>query len=37
MQIEILEMITCSATVTGMLVKKTLTSNETKVCSFWIY
>ena len=33
-QVEILELITCSATGTGMmLVKRTLTSNETKVSS----
>ena len=32
-QIEILELITCSATGTGMLVKRVLTSNETKVSS----
>ena len=32
-QIEILELITCSATGTGMLVKTALTSNETKVSS----
>ena len=32
-QIEILELITCSATGTGMLVKSALTSNETKVSS----
>ena len=30
-QVEILELITCSATGTGMLVKRALTSNETKV------
>ena len=33
MQVEILELITCSATGTGMLVKRALTSNETKVFS----
>ena len=33
-QVEILELITCSATGTGMLVKRALTSNETKVSSF---
>ena len=32
-QVEILELITCSATDTGMLVKSTLTSDETKVSS----
>ena len=32
-QIEILELITCSATGTGILVKKALISNETKVSS----
>ena len=32
-QVETLELITCSATSTGMLVKKALTSNETKVSS----
>ena len=32
-QIEILELITCSATSTCMLVKRVLTSNETKVSS----
>ena len=32
-QIEILELITFSATGTGMLVKRALTSNETKVSS----
>ena len=32
-QVEILELITCSVTGTGMLVKKALTSNETKVSS----
>ena len=32
-QVEILELITCSATGTGMLVKGALTSNETKVSS----
>ena len=32
-QVEILELITCSATGTGMLVKRTLTSNETNVSS----
>ena len=32
-QVEILELITCSATGTGMLVKRALTSNETKVSS----
>ena len=31
--VEILELITCSATGTGMLVKTALTSNETKVSS----
>ena len=30
-QVEVLELITCSATGTGMLVKRALTSNETKV------
>ena len=30
-QLEILELITCSATGTGMLVKRALTSNETKI------
>ena len=33
MQVEIFELITCSATGTGMLVKRALTSNETKVSS----
>ena len=32
-QVEILELITCSATSTGMLVKRALTSIETKVSS----
>ena len=32
-QVEILELITCSATGTGMLVERALTSNETKVSS----
>ena len=32
-QVEILELITCSATGTGMLVRRALTSNETKVSS----
>ena len=32
-QVEILELITCSATGTGILVKRALTSNETKVSS----
>ena len=32
-QVEILELITCSATGTGMLVKTALTSNKTKVSS----
>ena len=32
-QVEILELITYSATCTGMLVKKALTSNETNVSS----
>ena len=32
-QVEILELITCSATGTGMLVKRPLTSKETKVNS----
>ena len=32
-QVEILELITCSATGTGMLEKRTLTSNETNVSS----
>ena len=32
-QVEILELITCSATGTGMLVKRALTSNETKASS----
>ena len=32
-QVEILELITCSATDTVMLVKTTLTSNEMKVSS----
>ena len=32
-QVEILELITCSATGTGMLVKRALTLNETKVSS----
>ena len=33
LQVGILELITCSATGTGMLVKRALTSNETKVSS----
>ena len=33
MLVEILELITCSAAGTGMLVKRALTSNETKVSS----
>ena len=33
-QVEILELITCSAIGTGMLVKRALTSNETKVSSY---
>ena len=32
-QVEILELITCSTTGTGMLVKRALTSNETKISS----
>ena len=32
-QAEILELMTCSAKGTGMLVKRELTSNETKVSS----
>ena len=32
-QVEILELITCSATGTGMLMKGALTSNETQVSS----
>ena len=32
-QVEILELITCSATGTGMLVKRALKSNETNVSS----
>ena len=32
-QVEILELITCRATGTGMLAKRALTSNETKVSS----
>ena len=32
-QVEILKLITCSATVTGRLVKRALTSNEAKVSS----
>ena len=32
-QVEILEVIACRATGTGMLVKRALTSNETKVFS----
>ena len=32
-QVEILELMACSATGTGMLVKTALTSNETKVSS----
>ena len=35
-QVEILELITYSATGTGMLVKKALTSNETNVSSGFI-
>ena len=34
-QVEILGLITCSTSGTGMLVKRALTSNETKVSS-WI-
>ena len=33
MQVELLELITCSATGTGLLVKRSLTSNETNVSS----
>ena len=33
-QVEILELITCSATGTGMLVKRALTSDETNVSSY---
>ena len=32
-QVEVLELMTCSATGTIMLVKRALTSNETKVSS----
>ena len=32
-QVEILELITCSTTGTGMLVKRALISNKTKVSS----
>ena len=32
-QVEILELITCNATGTGMLVKRALTSNEANVSS----
>ena len=32
-QVDVLELITCSATGTEMLVKRALTSNETKVSS----
>ena len=32
-QVEIFELITCTATCTGMLVKRALTSKETKVSS----
>ena len=32
-QVEILKLITCSTTGTGMLVKRALTSNNTKVSS----
>ena len=32
-QVKIFELITCSATGTGMLVKKALTSNDTNVSS----
>ena len=32
-QVEILELINCSVKVTSMLVKRTLTSNETEVSS----
>ena len=35
-QVEILELITCSATGTGILVKRALTSNESKVSSGFI-
>ena len=33
-EVEILELITCSATGTGMLMKRALTPNETKVFSY---
>ena len=33
MHVEILELMTCSVTATGILVKGSLTSNETKVSS----
>ena len=33
-QVEIFELITCSATGTEMLVKRALTSNETKASSY---
>ena len=33
-QVEILELITCSATGTGILVNRALTSNETNVSSY---
>ena len=33
-QVEILESITCSATGTGKLVKRALSSNESKVSSY---
>ena len=36
-QAEILELITCSATGTGMLVKRALTSDETNDSSSGIY
>ena len=32
-QVEILELITCSATGTGMLVKRALASNQTNISS----
>ena len=36
-QVEIFQLITCSATDGGMLVKRALTSIKTEVFFFWIY
>ena len=35
MKVEILELITCNATCTDMVVKRALTVNETKVSYSW--